>query len=155
MCVASIENSYAQSTAGKSTYSQYPSHHSRMRLGVLANPSEHLAEARAGHANANVAGQRRLSRDVLRRELYSMSPSKASKNGAKHDKDNVSPSSSPEGLPDRTRQASRDTAPSLIHRMKHNASILALALSSDRIFAGTQKGQILVFELLLSSPDPF
>ena len=34
--------------------------------------------------------------------------------------------------------------PSLVHRMKHDKSILALAVSSQHIFAGTQGGEILV-----------
>ena len=36
------------------------------------------------------------------------------------------------------------TAPLLSHRMKHDKSILALAVSSHYIFAGTQGGEILV-----------
>lgn len=34
--------------------------------------------------------------------------------------------------------------PKLVHRMKHDKSILALAVSSESIFAGTQGGEILV-----------
>lgn len=34
--------------------------------------------------------------------------------------------------------------PTLVHRMKHDKSILALAVSSQYIFAGTQGGEILV-----------
>lgn len=37
--------------------------------------------------------------------------------------------------------------PSLSHRMKHDKSILALAVSSQYIFAGTQGGELLVFSL--------
>ncbi|KAJ4349657.1 uncharacterized protein N0V89_008274 [Didymosphaeria variabile] len=37
--------------------------------------------------------------------------------------------------------------PTLVHRMKHDKSILALAVSSQYIFAGTQGGEILVFGL--------
>ncbi|KAF2009706.1 glutathione degradosome [Aaosphaeria arxii CBS 175.79] len=37
--------------------------------------------------------------------------------------------------------------PSLSHRMKHDKSILALALSASYIFAGTQGGEILVYSL--------
>lgn len=37
-----------------------------------------------------------------------------------------------------------DRTPALSHRMKHDKSILALALSSQYIFAGTQGGEILV-----------
>lgn len=37
-----------------------------------------------------------------------------------------------------------DRAPALAHRMKHDKSILALAVSSHSIFAGTQGGEILV-----------
>ncbi|KAF2098217.1 glutathione degradosome [Rhizodiscina lignyota] len=47
---------------------------------------------------------------------------------------------------DQTRP-SRDSRPSLAHRMRHNTSILALAVSLDRIFAGTQKGQILAYSI--------
>lgn len=36
--------------------------------------------------------------------------------------------------------------PTLVHRMKHDKSILALAVSSPYIFAGTQGGEILVWE---------
>ena len=35
----------------------------------------------------------------------------------------------------------------LSHRMKHDKSILALAVSHKNIFAGTQGGEILVFSL--------
>ncbi|KAL5376455.1 hypothetical protein DPSP01_010464 [Paraphaeosphaeria sporulosa] len=38
-------------------------------------------------------------------------------------------------------------APSLAHRMKHDKSILALAVSSQYIFAGTQGGEILAYSL--------
>lgn len=37
--------------------------------------------------------------------------------------------------------------PALSHRMKHDKSILALAVSSHFIFAGTQGGEILVYSL--------
>ncbi|KAF1970049.1 glutathione degradosome [Bimuria novae-zelandiae CBS 107.79] len=37
--------------------------------------------------------------------------------------------------------------PTLVHRMKHDKSILALAVSSQYIFAGTQGGEILVYSL--------
>jgi di- and tripeptidase len=41
--------------------------------------------------------------------------------------------------------ALRDSrTPALSHRMKHDKSILALAVSSQYIFAGTQGGEILV-----------
>ncbi|EMD64267.1 hypothetical protein COCSADRAFT_36842 [Bipolaris sorokiniana ND90Pr] len=40
-----------------------------------------------------------------------------------------------------------DRTPALSHRMKHDKSILALALSSQYIFAGTQGGEILVYSL--------
>ncbi|KAF2848619.1 glutathione degradosome [Plenodomus tracheiphilus IPT5] len=39
------------------------------------------------------------------------------------------------------------STPSLSHRMKHDKSILALAVSSQYIFAGTQGGELLVFSL--------
>ena len=59
------------------------------------------------------------------------------------------------GLPSRERSTShtnglgqgtpRDSrTPALSHRMKHDKSILALAVSSQYIFAGTQGGEILV-----------
>lgn len=49
----------------------------------------------------------------------------------------------------RQQQAVSDQArtPSLVHRMKHDKSILALAVSSQYIFAGTQGGEILVYSL--------
>lgn len=37
--------------------------------------------------------------------------------------------------------------PGLSHRMKHDKSILALAVSSSSIYAGTQGGEILVYSL--------
>lgn len=37
--------------------------------------------------------------------------------------------------------------PVLAHRMKHDKSILALAVSDSSIFAGTQGGEILVYSL--------
>jgi di- and tripeptidase len=47
---------------------------------------------------------------------------------------------------ERTKAAGRRT-PALAHRMKHDKSILALAVSSRNIFAGTQGGEILVYGL--------
>lgn len=38
-------------------------------------------------------------------------------------------------------------APLLAHRMKHDKSILALVVSAQYIFAGTQGGEILVCEV--------
>jgi di- and tripeptidase len=38
-------------------------------------------------------------------------------------------------------------APALSHRMRHDKSILALAVSSDCLYAGTQGGEILVYGL--------
>ncbi|KIW04317.1 hypothetical protein, variant [Verruconis gallopava] len=38
-------------------------------------------------------------------------------------------------------------APVLAHKFKHNKSILALAVSKDSIFGGTEEGEILVFNL--------
>lgn len=43
------------------------------------------------------------------------------------------------------------TMPVLSHRMKHDKSILALAVSTEYIFAGTQGGEILVKEQTVSS----
>ncbi|KAI4765125.1 glutathione degradosome [Aureobasidium sp. EXF-3400] len=37
--------------------------------------------------------------------------------------------------------------PTLSHRLRHDASILALALSDNAVFAGTQRGEILVYSL--------
>ncbi|KAF9697506.1 hypothetical protein EKO04_004354 [Ascochyta lentis] len=48
-------------------------------------------------------------------------------------------------LDSRDRRDSR--APALSHRMKHDKSILALAVSQQYIFAGTQGGEILVYSL--------
>lgn len=41
--------------------------------------------------------------------------------------------------------SSADRTPALSHRMKHDKSILALAVSSQYIFAGTQGGELLVW----------
>ena len=38
----------------------------------------------------------------------------------------------------------RAMTPVLSHKLKHNKSILALAVSSDTLFAGTEGGEILV-----------
>ncbi|KAH9876712.1 hypothetical protein J1614_003844 [Plenodomus biglobosus] len=46
-----------------------------------------------------------------------------------------------------TMAAAANGTPSLSHRMKHDKSILALAASSQYIFAGTQGGELLVFSL--------
>ncbi|KAF2279148.1 beta-Ala-His dipeptidase [Westerdykella ornata] len=40
-----------------------------------------------------------------------------------------------------------DRAPCLVHQLKHDKSILALAVSATSIFAGTQGGEILVYSL--------
>ncbi|KAF1813407.1 WD repeat-containing protein [Eremomyces bilateralis CBS 781.70] len=42
---------------------------------------------------------------------------------------------------------SADIRPSLTHRLIHDKSILVLTVSEDRIYAGTQNGEILVFSL--------
>ncbi|KAI9847985.1 MAG: hypothetical protein M1838_000684 [Thelocarpon superellum] len=41
----------------------------------------------------------------------------------------------------------QDDAPSLFHRIRHNRSILSLAVSEQSLFAGTQGGDILVWSL--------
>ncbi|KAI7201475.1 glutathione degradosome [Hortaea werneckii] len=52
-----------------------------------------------------------------------------------------------------TRQVSSDsgdrqnTLPTLSHRLRHSSSILAIALSDEEIYAGTQAGEILVYGL--------
>ncbi|KAK1816710.1 hypothetical protein LTR12_008856 [Friedmanniomyces endolithicus] len=52
-----------------------------------------------------------------------------------------------------TRQPSQDVGdrqnalPTLSHRLRHSSSILAIALSDEEIFAGTQGGEILVYSL--------
>ncbi|KAK5166970.1 uncharacterized protein LTR77_007699 [Saxophila tyrrhenica] len=53
-----------------------------------------------------------------------------------------------------TRQPSQDVGdkqgeelPTLLHRLRHNSSILALALSDESIYAGTHGGEILVYSL--------
>ena len=52
----------------------------------------------------------------------------------------------PYGGPRHTRAASNaEDAPRLDHRMRHDRSILAIALSDKYIYAGTQAGEILVF----------
>ncbi|KAI9796353.1 MAG: hypothetical protein M1833_006358 [Piccolia ochrophora] len=45
------------------------------------------------------------------------------------------------------RHQSDAASPTLSHRIKHDKSILALALSDHRIYAGTQEGEILVWSL--------
>lgn len=54
-----------------------------------------------------------------------------------------------DSLQRKTRRTSdeQDALPILSHRMRHNKSILTIALSGDKIFAGTQGGEILVFSL--------
>jgi len=49
-----------------------------------------------------------------------------------------------DGTNEGIRAASAKRVPLLAHRMKHDKSILALAVSSQYIFAGTQGGEILV-----------
>ncbi|KAH0162525.1 glutathione degradosome, partial [Aureobasidium melanogenum] len=44
-------------------------------------------------------------------------------------------------------QQQQHNLPTLSHRLRHDASVLALALSDDAIFAGTQRGEILVYSL--------
>lgn len=53
--------------------------------------------------------------------------------------------SDPNGLEKPAERTARN--PALSHRMKHDKSILALAVSSECIFAGTQGGEILVYSL--------
>lgn len=48
---------------------------------------------------------------------------------------------------DQRAEAPKGRTPALSHRMKHDKSILALAVSSTNIFAGTQGGEILVYSL--------
>src|SRR6186713_956310 len=48
---------------------------------------------------------------------------------------------------DPERATLKGSTPHLAHRMRHQSSILALALSSKHIFAGTQGGEILVYSL--------
>ncbi|KAF2453800.1 hypothetical protein BDY21DRAFT_401297 [Lineolata rhizophorae] len=50
------------------------------------------------------------------------------------------------------RQGQAAVVPDLLHRMTHGKSILALAVSASRIFAGTEGGEILVFDLGTYSP---
>lgn len=47
-------------------------------------------------------------------------------------------------------EVKEEEAPSLLHRVHHNRSILSLAVSDEFIFAGSQSGEILVC-LILSS----
>lgn len=49
------------------------------------------------------------------------------------------PRDSPEDCP--------DSMPDLIHKLKHDSSVLALAVSDEYIFAGTHNGEILVWSL--------
>lgn len=49
-----------------------------------------------------------------------------------------------------TSNSSEETmTPTLAHKLKHNKSILALAVSTDTLFAGTEGGEILVRSCLL------
>jgi len=41
----------------------------------------------------------------------------------------------------------QEAMPTLSHRLRHNSSILTIALSDEEIYAGTQAGEILVFSL--------
>lgn len=41
-------------------------------------------------------------------------------------------------------QEQESRAPGLLHRFRHNASILCLTACDERVFAGTQAGEILV-----------
>lgn len=40
--------------------------------------------------------------------------------------------------------AMETTAPALSHRMRHDKSILAIVVSNEHVFAGTEGGEILV-----------
>lgn len=43
---------------------------------------------------------------------------------------------------------SKNSDPSLLHRIQNKKSILALVVSSSNIYAGTQGGEILVIDML-------
>ena len=43
----------------------------------------------------------------------------------------------------------RAMTPILAHKLKHNKSILALAVSADTLFAGTEGGEILVRSMIM------
>ena len=47
--------------------------------------------------------------------------------------------------------AARDSLPTLLHKVKNEKSILAIIVSSSRIYAGTQGGEILVSQIAFSS----
>lgn len=46
--------------------------------------------------------------------------------------------------PDQSPKDAVKPAPSLFHRVRHNKSILAIAVSEQFVFAGSQDGEILV-----------
>lgn len=96
--------------------------------------------------NATTHQHRRPVNGEQRRE-DPMSPSRGSLSVDTHVNEENGTAEPITALPVRTKDTSRDTAPALVHRMRHDASILALALSTDNIYAGTQKGQILTYSL--------
>ena len=49
-----------------------------------------------------------------------------------------------EAQPSPSTTASASLKPALVHRMRHDKSILAIAVSDTHIYAGTQGGEILV-----------
>lgn len=131
MCVSSPSN-YDISCAGG------------MKEGSLVferNPG--LAESKATSTRTDDPNQA-TDTDRYDFEFGSMNPT----NGHKSSRSLNDITTNQNGGPPRPqRRLSRDkNGPSLAHRMRHNTSILALAVSPDRIFAGTQKGQILVCE---------
>ncbi|RAR05491.1 glutathione degradosome [Stemphylium lycopersici] len=90
----------------------------------------------AGRSNMCSASQAFVSQEVKRvRESRAAPPSDDSATGAMGTNGTEQPMSS------------ADRTPALSHRMKHDKSILALAVSSQYIFAGTQGGELLVFSL--------
>lgn len=70
-------------------------------------------------------------------------------NGAAMSTSTTSTAANANGLPkdDAFALPTTGTMPAVTHRMKHDKSILALAVSESSIFAGTQGGEILVYSL--------
>ncbi|KAH7028166.1 WD repeat domain-containing protein [Microdochium trichocladiopsis] len=59
----------------------------------------------------------------------------------------MAPSRSPSWAPSATIQSTQHPIPELHHSLKHDSSVLALTVSDDRIYAGTQDGEIVVWSL--------
>ena len=65
---------------------------------------------------------------------------------ALHNSDSAEPDSDSDSEPNSPRKTEVQDGqrPELVHRFQHDASILCLTTNEERIFAGTQSGEILV-----------